>query len=80
MRTQHEAGLQQGLQQGRLEGRLEGTLAPLAHQCERKLARALTETERDGLLRRVERDGANPASDAVLDLGPVELSAWLRDE
>jgi hypothetical protein len=52
----------------------------LAHLCERKLARALTETERDGLLRRVERDGANPASDAVLDLGPVELSAWLRDE
>ncbi len=68
MRTQHEAG------------RLEGTLAPLAHLCERKLSRALTETERDGLQRRVERDGANPASDAVFDLGPVELAAWLRDE
>ncbi|MFO0649300.1 MAG: hypothetical protein U0326_23860 [Polyangiales bacterium] len=76
MRTQHEARLRQGLQQGRLEG----TLAPLTHPCERKLARPLTETERDGLLRRVERDGANPASDAVLDLGPVDLAAWLRDE
>ncbi|MFO0647288.1 MAG: hypothetical protein U0326_13705 [Polyangiales bacterium] len=75
MRTEREAGLRQG----RLEGRIEGILTPLAHLCERKLARALTETERDGLLRRVERDGATSASDAVLDLGPTELAAWLRD-
>lgn len=73
MRTQWEAGHREGQR----EGERAATLAMLVRMTEHKLQRPLTETERAGLVQRVDRDGADPLSDAVLDLTPAALARWL---
>ncbi|UQA55796.1 hypothetical protein [Polyangium aurulentum] len=67
----------QGLDEGRKEGRLEGELKPLVHQFERRLARALTPSERAILVERLREQGAERVGDVVLDLSPEDLATWL---
>lgn len=54
-------------------------LAPLFHQSERKLKRALTDTERTAMLARLVTLGAMRLGDVVLDLDGPQLAAWLAD-
>lgn len=58
------------------KGRQEG-LAPLVHQFERRLGRALTPEERSTLADRLHEQGAEKVGDAVLDLPREALAAWL---
>lgn len=69
---------QRFVEKGREEGLEEG-LAPLAHQFERRLGRALTVEERSVLGQRRSSLGAERLGDVVLDLSPAELLAWLTD-
>jgi hypothetical protein len=64
------------LAQGRAQGRQEG-LAPLVHQVERRLGRALTPEEHSTLADRLREQGAESVGDAVLDLPREALAAWL---
>ncbi len=57
--------------------RAEGELKMLRRQCERRLRRALTEAEGTALRERVEREGSEAVSDAVTDMEPDALAAWL---
>ena len=58
------------------EGRDEG-LRPLIHLYERRIGRALTATERAGLVARLGELGPERVGDAVLDLSPDGLANWL---
>jgi hypothetical protein len=70
--------LQAELNQGALEKeRMEGQLEPLVHLFERRLARALTPSERATLVERLREQGAEHVGDVVLDLSPEDLAAWL---
>jgi hypothetical protein len=70
-------GHAQGLAQGQVQGLAEG-LGPLAHQCARRLGRALDDNERRALARLLADLGPTAVGDAALDLGPDELARWLR--
>lgn len=84
-RVAHEATLRNLLQRKgyesleavREEGREEVILQSIAHQFERRLARALTDAERTRLIQRVREEGAKRVSDVVLDFTPEELGRWL---
>ncbi|MRG97354.1 hypothetical protein [Polyangium spumosum] len=69
-------GLVQGRAEGREEGREEG-LRPLVHMVERRLRRALTSAERSSLVEHLREQGPDEVGDAVLDLSPEKLAAWL---
>jgi hypothetical protein len=62
--------------QGEEKG-LEKGIGPLAHQFERRLARALTSAERGVLVRRLGTLGPERLGDLVLDFTPEALAAWL---
>jgi hypothetical protein len=68
-------GQSQGLTQGQKQGKLE----LLSGLFTRRLGRELSDAERKQLQARVEREGAGPASDAVLDLDPSALERWLAE-
>jgi hypothetical protein len=68
----YKKGKQEGLEQG-----LEKGLGPLAHQFERRLARALTSAERGVLVRRLGSLGPERLGDLVIDFSPEALAAWL---
>ncbi|UQA56667.1 hypothetical protein [Polyangium aurulentum] len=70
-------GRDEGRKEGRDEGRKEGQLEPLVHMFERRLARPLTPEERATLVERVRDQGVERVADAVLDLTPEQLPAWL---
>lgn len=57
--------------------RLDGSFEVLARQSARKLGRALTDDEHDGLQRRLRELGAEGAGDVVVDSAPEALRAWL---
>ena len=61
------------------EGEIKGELKALLRQFTRRLGRALTEDETRALAARVQREGCEPASDAVLDLDPPGLLRWLTE-
>ena len=65
-----------GRDDGKREGVQEG-LSPLLHLFERKLARKLTEAERDVLRRRLESVGPDRLGDVVFDLDGPALAAWV---
>ncbi len=58
---------------------MEKGLRPLLRQVERRLARALTETEHAALVARLTALGPDRLGDVVLDLDPPALAAWLAD-
>ncbi len=62
-----------------LEKGLEKGLGPVLRQFERKLNRLLTPSEHAELLRRLDTHGPERLGDAVLDLPPEALRAWLAD-
>lgn len=62
--------------EGKKEGKKEG-LAALAHMLERRIKRPLTEGERARISARLGKDGPDKLGDAILDLSPDELEAWL---
>jgi hypothetical protein len=70
-------GLTKGRQEGLQEGLQEGELRSLVHFFERRLARTLSPDERATLAERLREQSAEPIWDAVLDLSPQELVAWL---
>jgi hypothetical protein len=70
-------GLTKGRQEGLQEGLQEGELRSLVHLFERRLARTLSPDERATLAERLREQGAERVGDAVLDLSPQELVAWL---
>ncbi len=61
------------------EARLEGKVDVLVRLFAHRLRRELSETEKSRLATRVEREGAGPAGDAVLDLDGPALERWLAD-
>lgn len=66
----------------REEGRAEGVsigLAPLVRVCARRIARALTDEERETLSARLFTHSADSLGDVVLDLDPDALARWLHD-
>ena len=63
---------------GKTLGLKEG-LEPLVRLYERRLGRALAESERAGLRDRLSTLGASRLGDVVLDLSSEELGAWLAD-
>lgn len=71
-----QKGIRLGLEQGREQGREQG-LAPLLHQFERRLRRALTTHERAAIARQLGQLGANRIGDLVLESTPQQLAAWL---
>ena len=71
-----EKGRNEGRNEGRKEGRKEG-LGAVVHQFERKMARALTEKEREVLYARAAERGVEHLGDVVLDLDGPALTAWL---
>ena len=71
-------GKAEGLAEGKAEGLAEG-LRPLMRLVERRLGRALTETERDSLAARFDIVGPDRLGDVVLDLDSSALEAWIAD-
>jgi hypothetical protein len=69
-------GREAGLAEARAEARAEA-LRPLVHLVERRLDRVLSAGERDRLAERMQQDGAERVGDAVLDLAPEDLAAWI---
>ena len=65
-------------QEGRGEGLKEG-LAPLLRLFQRRLGRALSESERAAVALHLDRVGPDRLGDVVLDLAPAELAAWVAD-
>lgn len=61
----------------REESRREGTKAALRRLFEKRLGRALTEAEGRVFSERLERQGEEPVSDAVLELSADGLAGWL---
>lgn len=67
-------GEDRGLAKGRAEG-----MSPIVRQFERRLGRALDETERGTLVDRLGTLGGDRLGDVVLDLSPDELATWIAD-
>ena len=61
------------------QGRKMGEQEMLVRLCERRLRRALAEDERAALLGRISTLGFDRIGDALFDLGPEALAAWLHD-
>lgn len=78
LRTQHALGLEEG----RLEGQQRAThalLPALVRVTELTLYRAITDAERDALVRRLDTDGPADVGHALATLDAPALAAWLRD-
>jgi flagellar biosynthesis/type III secretory pathway protein FliH len=73
-----QKGIQTGVQQGMQQGMQQG-LAPLLRLFSRRLDRALTASERDVVVARLDSLGADRLGDVVLDLPAPALAAWLAD-
>ncbi len=54
-------------------------MRPLIRQLERRIARPLTDAERNGLAARFDLVGPERLGDVVLDLSPDALAAWIAD-
>jgi hypothetical protein len=65
--------------EGQTLGLTQGKLELLSGLFARRLGRDLSDAERKQLQARVEREGAGPASDAVLDLDAPGLERWLAE-
>jgi hypothetical protein len=74
-----EQGRKQGQTQGQAQGQAQGRMQVLARQFEKRLGRALGETERAALAERLDRLGAERVGDVVLLLSAEALAAWLAD-
>ena len=66
------------LKEGQRKGVKKG-LAPLVHQFERKLGRALSTAEHTTLRKRLRTHGPARLGDVVLDLDAVALARWIED-
>jgi hypothetical protein len=80
LRQQHTEGLREGLQEGLREGLREGVLLVLptvVRVAESRLARAVTDAERETLLQKIHTDGAEAVGDALVSLDPDALARWL---
>ncbi|MDO9020065.1 MAG: hypothetical protein Q8S73_03490 [Deltaproteobacteria bacterium] len=85
LRTQHALGLEEGRMEGRMEGQQEGQqrathalLPALVRVTELTLSRAITDAERDALVRRLDTDGPVDVGHALATLDAPALAAWLR--
>ena len=84
LRQQHTEGLREGLREGLQEGLQEGlregvllVLPTVVRVAESRLARAVTEAERETLLQKIHTDGAEAVGDALVSLDPDALARWL---
>ena len=72
LRQQHTEGLREGLREGVLL-----VLPTIVRVAESRLARAVTEAERETLLQKIHTDGAEAVGDALVSLAPDALARWL---
>jgi hypothetical protein len=71
--------VQEGIERGVEKGIEKGIEQALVHQYERRLARPLTEAERQTLHERLGRLGPDRLGDVVLERAGEALAAWLAD-
>lgn len=72
MRQQHEEGMREGMREG-----VRLVLSAIARVAESRLARALTEPEREALALKIQHDGAEAVGDALVSLDRDALARWL---
>lgn len=72
MRQQHSEGLREGLREGVML-----VLPTVVRVAESRLARAVTDAEREALLQKIHTDGAEAVGDALVSLDPDALARWL---
>jgi len=72
LRQQHTEGLREGLREGVLL-----VLPTVVRVAESRLARAVTDAERETLLQKIHTDGAEAVGDALVSLAPDALARWL---
>ncbi len=68
MRQQHSEGLREGVIL---------VLPTVVRVAESRLARAVTDAEREALLQKIHTDGAEAVGDALVSLDPDALARWL---
>ncbi|MBK6535142.1 MAG: hypothetical protein IPF99_38115 [Deltaproteobacteria bacterium] len=72
LRQQRREGLREGLREGVLL-----VLPTVVRVAESRLARAVTDAEREALLQKIHTDGAEAVGDALVSLAPEALARWL---
>ena len=72
LRQQRREGLREGLREGVLL-----VLPTVVRVAESRLARAVTDAEREALLQKIHTDGAEAVGDALVSLDPDALARWL---
>jgi hypothetical protein len=72
MRQQHSEGLREGLREGVIL-----VLPTVVRVAESRLARVVTDAEREALLQKIHTDGAEAVGDALVSLDPDALARWL---
>jgi hypothetical protein len=75
----YEMGRKRGEEAGEQRGEQRGELKLLLRGYERRLGRALTESEQDAIKQRLGALGADRLLDVQIDLAPGAIAAWLAD-
>lgn len=74
MRQQHEEGMREGMREG-----VRLVLSAIVRVAESRLARSLTDPEREALAQKIQHDGAEAVGDALVSLDGDALARWLGE-